>query len=171
MHTINRLTKYIGEEVMISLRVGIFGFVALATISCASIIHGTSQRVGISSAPTGARVSVDNKPLGNTPLFADLKRGEEHIVTIEMPGYEKSQLTLTKSVSGWVWGNIVFGGLIGLAVDAISGGLYTLSPEQLNTQLSKNGTNVSRGKDGILVVAVLNPDPAWQRIGSLARQH
>ncbi|MEK7323369.1 MAG: PEGA domain-containing protein [Pseudomonadota bacterium] len=152
------------------LRGIIVGVAAVAIGGCASIMHGTSQKIGISSSPTGATVTVDNKPLGNTPLFADLKRGEEHIVTIEMAGYEKSQLTLTKSVSGWVWGNIVFGGLIGLAVDAISGGLYNLSPEQLNAELRKNGANVSSSKDGIIVVAVLRPDPAWQKIGSLAHQ-
>ena len=109
--------------------------VVIALWGCATIMHGTSQKVGISSSPTGANVSVDNATLGITPLFAKMKRGDDHIVTIEMVGYQKSQLTITKSVSGWVWGNIVFGGLIGLAIDAISGGLYNLSPEQLNAEL------------------------------------
>ena len=153
------------------LRGVIAGIIAVATVGCASIMHGTTQKIGISSAPTGAKVTVNNMPLGNTPVFADLKRGQEHIVTIEMEGYEKSQLTLTKSVSGWVWGNIVFGGLIGLAVDAISGGFYKLSPEQLNAELRKNGANVSSTKDGIIVVAVLQPDPAWKKIGNLALEH
>lgn len=127
---------------------GIFaGAMVLGTVGCATIMHGTTQKVGISSSPTGATVTVGNKLFGRTPLFADLERGEEHIVTIEMVGYEKSQLTLTKSVSGWVWGNIVFGGLIGLGVDAISGGLYTLSPEQLSAELKKSGANVSRGNE------------------------
>ncbi len=152
---------------------GVFAaLIAVSTVGCATIMHGgTTQRIGISSVPTGATVSVDNnKPQGVTPIFADLKRSEEHIITIEMPGYEKSQLTITKSMSGWVWGNIVFGGLIGLAVDAISGSIYNLSPEQLNAELKKSATTVSRGKDGngIIVVAVLQPDPAWQKIGSLS---
>ena len=144
--------------------------VAASTVGCASIMHGTTQKVGISSSPTGAKVSIDNMPLGNTPLFADLKRGEEHVVTIEMPGYEKSQLTLTKNVSGWVWGNIVFGGIIGLAVDAIDGGLYNLSPEQLDAEMRKSDANVSSSKNGIMVVAVLHSDPTWEKIGSLTRQ-
>jgi hypothetical protein len=33
--------------------------------------------------------------------------------------------------SGWVWGNIAFGGLIGLGVDFISGGAYQLYPDNL----------------------------------------
>lgn len=152
------------------LRGVIAGLALVATVGCASIMHGTTQKVGISSAPTGAKVTVNNLAYGSTPVFADLKRGEEHIVTIEMDGYEKSQLTLTKGVSGWVWGNILFGGLIGLAVDAISGGLYNLSPEQLNAQLRKNGANVSSTKDGIIVVAVLQPDPSWKKIGNLASE-
>jgi uncharacterized protein YceK len=139
----------------------------LAVAGCASIMHGTSQKIGISSTPTGASVSIDNKPLGNTPVFADLKRKEEHVVTIEMPGYEKAQLTITKSVSGWVWGNIVFGGVIGLAVDAIDGGLYNLSPEQLNAELRASGSKVSATDEGILVVAVLVPNPQWEKVGTL----
>lgn len=138
--------------------------------SCATIIHGGgTQKVGISSSPTGATVTVDNKPFGQTPVFADLSRKNEHIVTIEMPGYEKASLTLTTSVSGWVWGNILFGGLIGLAVDAISGGLYNLSPEQLNAELKKSGVT-STDKQGVFVVAVLIPDPSWQKIGLLKPQ-
>ncbi|MDK2964381.1 MAG: hypothetical protein PWQ29_1775 [Verrucomicrobiota bacterium] len=43
-----------------------------------------------------------------------------------MDGYLPDETTLTKKVSGWVRGNLVFGGLIGLAVDAISGGMAQL---------------------------------------------
>lgn len=143
--------------------------VALMT-GCASIMHGTTQKVGISSSPTGATVSVDNKTLGITPLFADLKRGQEHIITIEMPGYEKTQLTVTKKVSGWVWGNILFGGLIGLGVDSLSGGLYDLTPEQLNAEMKKSGSSVSMVTDGVYVVAVLSASPEWKKIGNLTHQ-
>lgn len=143
--------------------------IALLT-GCASIMHGTSQKIGISSSPTGANVIVDNMPRGTTPVFVDLKRDSEHIVTIQMPGYEKAQLTITKSVSGWVWGNIVFGGLIGLAVDAISGGLYSLSPEQVNAELHKGSASASYYKEGVFVVAALQPDPSWKKVGQLERE-
>lgn len=135
---------------------------------CATIIHGTTQKVGISSNPSGANVTVDNKPLGSTPVFADLSRKDEHIVSITLPGYQKADLTITKSTSGWVWGNVLFGGLIGLAVDAISGGLYNLSPEQLNAELRKADGVVSQS-DGVYIVAVLVPDPLWTKVGTLDR--
>ena len=150
-------------------RSGLIAGLALVT-GCASIMHGTSQKIGISSSPTGANVIVDNMPRGTTPVFVDLKRDSEHIVTIQMPGYEKAQLTITKSVSGWVWGNIVFGGLIGLAVDAISGGLYTLSPEQVNAELHKGSASASYYKEGVFVVEALQPDPSWKKVGQLQRE-
>jgi len=147
--------------------IAVLAATAFVLWGCATIMHGTSQKVGISSSPTGAKVWVDNKELGITPLFADLKRGDDHIVKVELAGYQKAELTITKSVSGWVWGNIVFGGLIGLAVDAITGGLYNLSPEQLNAELKKEGSAAIIKKGEIYVLTVLRPEPNWQKIGDL----
>ncbi len=140
---------------------------AVLVWSCATIMHGTSQKIGISSSPSGAKVIIDNTDFGTTPTFAKLKRGDEHIVKISLEGYQTAELTITKSVSGWVWGNIVFGGLIGLAVDAISGGLYDLSPEQLNVELKKNGFGYIKNESGIYIFTVLEPKENWKKIGNL----
>src|SRR5437016_6224692 len=73
--------------------------------------------------------------VGKTPVVASMKRGANHILKLQLPGYAPYEATFTKGVSGWVWGNVLSGGLIGLAVDAISGGLYNLTPEQLTAEL------------------------------------
>lgn len=130
-------------------------------------MHGSSQDLGISSSPTDATVSVDNQDKGKTPMVAKLSRKDNHIVKIQMAGYQPFEATVTRKVSGWVWGNIVFGGLIGLAVDAISGGLYALSPEQVAGQLAKQGASLSPTKDGVYVVLVRRPEAGWQLIGNL----
>lgn len=138
--------------------------VAIAT-ACGTIIHGTRQDVGVSSSPTGAQVVVDNMPLGQTPVVAKLTRKDNHVIRITMPGYQTFETNVTRSVSGWVWGNIVFGGLIGLVVDAISGGLYKLRPEQVTGTLA---TADVRSEQGALYVAVvLAPDPSWEKVGQL----
>lgn len=142
---------------------------ALLTAGCASIMHGTKQDIGISSTPTNARVTVNNMPLGQTPLVAKLARGDNHIVKIELGGYQPFEATLTKKVSGWVWGNIVFGGIIGLAIDAMSGGLYVLTPEQLSAQLARQGDDSALLQDGIYVVLVPQVDPEWVRVAMFAR--
>ena len=142
---------------------------ALALSACASIIHGTSQDIGISSSPTGAQITVDNQTGAMTPYVAKLSRKDNHIVKISMDGYAPAELTLTKTVSGWVWGNIVFGGLIGLGVDAISGGLYNLTPNQLQATLAREGASIAPTKDGIYVVLVKKAAPEWLKVGQMQR--
>lgn len=136
--------------------------------ACATIMHGTNQEVGLSSTPTNARVTVDNKPLGNTPVVAKLSRKDNHIVRFDLDGYQPFEATLTRRTSGWVWGNIVFGGLIGLAVDAISGGLYKLTPEQIAGTMPSQTAAVTA--DGLYIAVVLRPDASWERIGQLDRE-
>jgi hypothetical protein len=151
--------------------------------SCATIIHGSSQDLAISSNPSGATVTVDGQPAGKTPVIAKLGRGDTHKIRIELPGYEPYETAVTKSVSGWVWGNVLFGGLIGLAVDAISGGLYYLNPEQVQGEMRKSDTepnavpakatvpSASRAtQEGIVVAVVSHANPEWQQIGQLTAQ-
>lgn len=104
--------------------------------SCASVINGRTQDIGISSNPAGATIKVDGITKGMTPCNLLLKRNESHTVTIEKEGYHPASATLTKSCSGWVWGNVLIGGLVGLGVDAITGGMWTLEPENVQVNLS-----------------------------------
>ena len=136
--------------------------------ACATIMHGTTQDVGLSSTPTNARVTVDNKPMGNTPVVAKLSRKDNHIVRFELDGYQPFEATLTRRTSGWVWGNLVFGGLIGLAVDGISGGLYKLTPEQIAGTMATPTASLTI--DGLYVAVVLRADAGWQKIGQLERE-
>jgi hypothetical protein len=142
---------------------------AATLAACATIMHGTTQDVGLSSMPTGATVSVDDGPKGQTPLITKLSRKDNHVVKIEMPGYQPYEATVTRSVSGWVWGNIVFGGLIGLAVDAVSGGIYKLSPEQLQGTLATQNAEVGTTKDGIYIAVVLQASSDWIKVAQLDR--
>jgi len=141
--------------------------VFLILSGCATIMHGTSQSVGFSSKPTGASVTVDSQPKGNTPLIVNLSRKDNHVVQINLEGYQPYEATITRGLSGWVIGNLVFGGLIGLAVDAISGGLYKLTPEQINAELLATGQTNHDPRNSIIIFAVLKPNPNWERIGEL----
>ncbi len=140
----------------------VFGLLA----GCASIMHGKMQSVSISSTPEGATVTVDNRNIGTTPVSAELTRKDEHIVRISLEGYTTATLTLQRKTSGYVWGNIFFGGLIGLAVDAINGSMYKLEPEQLAATLVRDqSTALEDGK--LYIVTVLHPRPDWVKIGQL----
>lgn len=134
---------------------------------CATIMHGTKQQLGISSNPTSADVTIDGQIFGKTPLTAELSRKDNHLVKIELEGYLPYETNLTRKTSGWVWGNILFGGLIGLAVDAISGGMYKLTPEQIQAELKNANIASVKNDDYLFITVVLSPDPTWEKIGNL----
>ena len=143
--------------------------ISTGSTACGTIIHGTTQQIAIVSVPTGAAVSVDTTAYGDTPVTVELRRKDQHIIRIMLEGYQPFELATRRSTSGWVWGNIIFGGLIGLVVDASTGGMYKLSPEQVEATLSTGSAQVRREKDVLVVSVVLQAQPAWERIGTLRR--
>src|SRR5579859_5446710 len=90
---------------------------ALGTVACASIIHGTGQKLNIASVPAGATVSVDDEVVGVTPVVAKLHRNDPHTNVVKLEGYQPFQIKTTRHMDGWVLGNLVFGGPLGLIID------------------------------------------------------
>ena len=133
---------------------------------CATIVNTPLQEVGISSHPSNACVYVDHYHIGFTPVIVELTRCNNHIVRIELEGYQPYEVVLTRGVSGWVVGNLVFGGLIGIAIDAISGGIFVLTPEQVQAHLRADNVSFSPSPE-CSVSVVLEAHPEWQKIGSL----
>ena len=145
----------------------VIGMVVM-TMSCASIVNGTKQDVSVSSSPTNANVTVDGKTFGVTPLVAQLKRKTSHTIKVTLPGYMPYEITLTKKMSGWVWGNLLIGGIVGLGVDAVSGGLYRLTPDQVSASLTKDElATIDVNKDMVIVSVKLSPDENWEKIGEI----
>ena len=143
-----------------------------ALSGCATILRGTGQGIGISSQPPGAEVVIDNKMYGKTPVSAKLRRKDNHHIVVEMEGYEPYEVILTRQTSGWVFGNILFciGAPIGLAVDAIAGGMYSLSPDQVNAHLPVTATGEVQPREGTLyVILVPEAEPTWEKVGQLKR--
>lgn len=143
---------------------------ALALPACGTIIHGSNQQVSFSSTPTGAQVAIDNVTMGQTPVVTNLARKNRHSVRLTLDGYQPYEMMMSRSVDGWIAGNIVFGGLIGLAVDAATGGMYKLSPEQVNAELRSGGTSAVVRDGQMLVAVVMAPNPEWEPIGQLVPQ-
>ena len=114
-----------------------FGLFGLLLNSCATIMQGTTQDIGVSSSPIKATVKLDGVIKGETPLILEIKRNKGGKVRIEKEGYEPVEIVLTKKMSGWVFGNILFGGIPGLIIDLVAGGTYQLKPESINVNLNK----------------------------------
>jgi hypothetical protein len=148
--------------------------------SCASIIHGSNQTVDFTSQPSGATITIDGRKIGVTPKSIPLKRkgrlpGEvsgkkEYQVKIEMDGYYPYEIKIKREVDGWFFGNLIFGGLLGIIIDAGTGNMYKLSPNQVVAQMGKSTGMIYKKTDGIYFAVTMTPDPTWEKIGKLKKQ-
>ena len=124
---------------------------------CATIVARSSQTITVSSVPEGAAVSIANGSgasvhSGNTPMTVTLKKGrgyfkpEHYTVRISKEGFQPHQLNIDGAINGWYFGNIIFGGLIGmLAVDPATGAMYTLKPDDVQAALVTLKASRERG--------------------------
>lgn len=106
-----------------------------ATVSlsgCATVAGGgRDQCVHIDSEPQGAQVRVDGQLRGVTPIDVELSRRQEHQVQLDLEGRPPYVTTLKPGCNPWVFGNLLVGGLVGLAVDASTGAVSTLYPKEV----------------------------------------
>jgi len=147
--------------------------------NCATIFRGTSQKIPVTSNPSGAKIIVDGNEAGYAPLELKLKKKKKNqTIRIEKQGYDPFEIgisgetsrsfTLIDGVLGGVVGMvagvnaaiaflpedvsagagitaILAGGLIGsiiggtsaMLLDSNLGGIYNLSPKELNVTLTK----------------------------------
>ena len=106
-------------------------------VGCATIIHGSTQEIQLSSAPDAAEIWIDGSRMGTTPTTVTLKRSGTFLVTMKKEGYKEATVKIEGSTSAWIIGNIIFGGIIGCGIDLISGGAYDLKPERVDINLTK----------------------------------
>ncbi|ACF13262.1 hypothetical protein Ctha_0794 [Chloroherpeton thalassium ATCC 35110] len=128
------MKKIIRQMLLVVLATQFFG--------CATILNGTHEDISISSTPSRAKVTIDHQPYGQTPVIANLSRKKKHIVKISQPGFYDYEMIITQHVSGALLGNILLGGLIGLVVDASSGGMWELKPTDIRAYLRKTDSPV-----------------------------
>ena len=150
----------------------LFSILTLCILSfsdCATLIHGSKQTLFLTCEPKIASVYVDGAYIGETPMRTWLKRGKSHQLKLQLAGYKPFEAELKRKIDGWTFGNIAFGWLVGLAVDAATGSMYRLSPRDIYPELSSlpvQGSDVSSRELSILVT--LHPDPQWEKIGQLS---
>jgi hypothetical protein len=122
----------------------------LATLhtGCATIVGNKSFPVSFVSEPSGAKVEVkDNEGVvhftGTTPATAELRGGNgyftrgRYTVTTTKDGYTPATQQINASLNGWYWGNILFGGLIGmLIVDPVSGAMYEINTQNVTLSMT-----------------------------------
>jgi hypothetical protein len=117
---------------------------------CASIISGRTSQVKIDSHPRNAHVSIRDHEgsqvaQGTTPATVELKRGRtwlrpaRYTATISKPGYQTVQAPIRSTLNPWVFGNILLGGPVGLAVDGTTGAGWRPNPNEIVQHLHPLG--------------------------------
>jgi hypothetical protein len=100
---------------------------ALAALcgGCASITRGTTDQVQIMSDPPGVQAHTSMGHDCTTPCTLQFSRKDEFTVTASKPGYHTAEIAVHTRVAGagvaGLAGNVLFGGVIGVAVDAADG--------------------------------------------------
>ena len=99
---------------------------------CATIAQSGPDKIPVDSNPQGATVYLDGTPVGNTPMVINVGRKDECVIDIKLDGYETYRVDRSKTVSGWVFGNLLWGpaAYIALGIDLITSnqGHYSEDP-------------------------------------------
>src|ERR1700712_1828970 len=155
-----------------AMRIALVLSAATALSACASITRGTKQTFYIMSEPSGGAVTTTSGQKCVTPCKLKLKRSTEFTAKIDLGGYKPGSTHVDSKVSaggiGGTTGNILLGGIIGIAVDGASGAMKDLTPNPLEWTMALEGSS-----DETKVVPGQRPKaparPAPSRTGSRKR--
>ena len=102
---------------------------------CATIFTGVSDDIYFKSDPKGADIYIDGLKAGGTPGTIRIKRQTfgYREVTIKLDGYESRTFILRKSFNGISLLNL--GGIVGWAIDIITGSVNRYRPTMYNVDL------------------------------------
>lgn len=104
---------------------------------CSTITNGSSQDIPIRSIPAGAEVTINGMNRGETPTMVTLRRRGYYMVTLKKTCFEPTDIELRKSFgfSKWLFGNVLFGGIVGWTVDLASGSAWRIKPDEVSKVL------------------------------------
>ncbi len=111
----------------------------LVVQGCSQWMPKLTQEVPVTSNPMGATISVDGKPVGQSPLTLTLKKNRSHTVRIEMEGYRPTELRVLRKMT-------VRAGLSVLAVPvvAVGTGLAVFLAQLIATNAEKSYKTYNR---------------------------
>jgi len=116
----------------------------VALNGCATIMHGTTQDIGVSTDPSGADLLVDGEQHYQSPAVITMKRKHDHTVEISQEGYKRELVEIKADLSWAVAGDILAGGAIGYGIDAATGAQRRLRPEKIEMRVRPLSTQADR---------------------------
>jgi len=111
----------------------------LVMSGCGVITGGTTKTINVVSVPTAASIS-SNPSSGTftTPTALELERKNSYTLIATKEGYSEAQFQLQRRMrTGPLILDILFTGLLGVIVDAATGGWYDLQPEMVTISMEQ----------------------------------
>lgn len=102
--------------------------------ACGSIMGQPYGMVPIDSDPPGAVVQYQGADVGVTPCTIRVHRSN-CIVVLAKDGFHAQQVDVGTVGNGWVAGNLIFGGLLGILIDAASGSTVVVNDDPVSVPL------------------------------------
>jgi len=113
--------------------------IASLCASCATVTRGTSEQIQIVSDPPGAEARTSMGFVCVTPCTLQVGRKDEFTVTVSKPGYQPAEVPVTTKVNAGggaaFAGNVLVGGLVGMAADASTGAGLDHYPNPVEVEL------------------------------------
>jgi hypothetical protein len=100
---------------------------------------GTTKTISVTSAPSGATLSTTPSTAEfTTPASFELERRSAYTIVARRQGYREAQAQIQRRMrTGPLILDILFTGLIGVIIDAATGGWYDLQPENVTMALEQ----------------------------------
>ena len=120
--------------------------------ACATIVEGSDQTVTVITEPTGAICTLNRdgeaiSVVNPTPGTVSIDKSKDNISVIcEKDGYFNGAASLSSDFKAMTFGNIIFGGVVGLAIDAGSGAMHEY-PESVTIVLAPKSFSAESGRD------------------------
>lgn len=142
-------------------------FSSALLVGCATIVSGPSW-LEMEANPANVEVTlvgVDNGTEKSlvTPFKIELDRSTDYRLTVETENYRSEEIYIDREVNGWFWGNIFFGGPIGMFIDYATENMWKHNQSLISLDL----TSLSTAPDEIelkLPVKLEYPDSSYETV-------
>lgn len=147
---------------------------ALSVSACASIVGGRYQKVEVDARASGESIRADctlSNGTGDvrvlTPGTAVVHRSASNLLVVcQKDGKQIAQQSYDASIRGMVWGNLIIGGLVGIAIDFADGASHHY-PDKLTVNLPSAYAAVAAYPNGSAVQGASYATPATDGLASL----
>jgi hypothetical protein len=122
-----------------------------AATGCATVVHGTRQKIEVTTDPPGAMASAGDQKVTTPRAFRLPRRSKEIVILVEKPGYATCHVSLKRKQ-----GALTFFNLVGIPAGAAAGGAIAEA-----TTSATGWAALGAGLGGLALGAVLVPAAAF----------